>query len=127
MSARDLYTSGLAWLFGQLRAAFDQEGTTATIEAQSSTRDGYLGTTPTAWEEVAADVPCLVRPLRAESKILQGRDAARVWTQLYFLTDPTVTREHRITVGSVRYSPETTLDLSQAGGLYRVDCTEIRG
>lgn len=123
---RDTYAAGLAWLFGQLRAAFDQSTTVATIEARAPTRHGYTDTTPT-WATVVDFVPCLVRPLRAEAVQRQNRDVAQVWVEIYFDSDPGVTRNHRIKVGDRIFSPATTLDLDTASALWRVDCTEIKG
>jgi hypothetical protein len=119
---RDLYASGLAWLWGQLRTAFDQSDTTATIEARAPADGGWMDSTPT-WTATHEDVPCLLRPLRAERVERQGRDASKTWVEIYFREDYGITRGDRITVGGKVYSPDNAIDLDSGGQLYRVDCT----
>lgn len=98
----------------------------ARIERRAPARGGYTDSTPT-WSLVAADVPCLVRPLRNESRAVQSRDVAKVWARIYFLADPGVTKDHRIVVGTTVYAPDAAIDTQSQDGVWYVDCTEIRG
>lgn len=114
MAIRDLYSSGVSWLFGQLREAFGQDGTTASILASAS--PGAV---------VIANLPCLVRPMRVDT-IVQGAKAPVVpRAQLFFLSDPAVTKLNRIVVGTTRYCPVGTVAKDRASGLYVVECVEV--
>lgn len=95
---------------------------TALIEHEASTVDDYMGSRPT-WA-LLRSLPCLVRPLRAESRPMQGRDAAKTWARIYFGTDPEVTTEHRVTVDGRHYSPEPSIDVQSEGGLFYVDAIQ---
>lgn len=118
-----MYRAGLAWLHGRLRDHFDQSEAMALIERRAPKRGGYLDTTPT-WEEVAV-LPCLFRPLKAEARQLQGRDAAKTWVRIYFRENPNINRSHRITVDGRHYSPAPSLDASSGGTIWHVDATLI--
>lgn len=115
MSARDLYTNGITWLHDQLRSAYGQSTTTATIEAKSGG----------VWTTVTADVAVLVKPKLVRT-VLQGDRIQTVpRTMLYFLADPGVTKLNRITIGSKHYGPVSSVARDLDSGQWMVECNEL--
>lgn len=101
----------------------------ATIEKETYAVDSYGEQTATTTIE-AAGLPCLVRPMNAEMKAEQGRDASRIMARIYFDERPFPIdegRERLIRVDDRVWRPVEALDVNSMGRLWQVDCELVTG
>ncbi len=103
---------------------------TITVEPIPPRKDRTGGVDRTGdWDTVAADVPCLVRPVSAA---LQSRDDARrdiVIYRIYFASDPVdggLSTRHRIAVGTQVYQITGVVNPNSLGRIIHCDCEAIK-
>lgn len=78
----------------------------------------------------SSSVPCLVRPLNSEALTLQGRDASRRMSRLYFAARPFPeddARSRLLRIGDRTYRPVDVHNLNSLDRLWQVDCELVTG
>lgn len=102
---------------------------TATVLVESFEADAF--NEPVASTTVEAEgLPCLVRPLSAEARADQGRDASTRMSRIYFDLAPFPEDDARtrlIVVDGRTYRPIDALDVNGMGRLWHVDAELVTG
>lgn len=101
----------------------------ARVESRAVVRKGYTDTTPN-WTLVPGldAVGCMVRPLRPEAVVKQGRDMQKTWVRIYIDADldMEITREYRLVIDGQAYSIQGQLDFNSMAECVCVDAFVIK-